>query len=81
MNIVQKSIEAKRELCKAEKTLRNFELVSKHLNYEITQLHAQALKSARTHLEKAEERVERVKDLVRAHIKVLKSKAALARKT
>jgi hypothetical protein len=81
MNIVQNSIEAKRELRKAEKTLRNFELVSEHLNSEITQLHAQGLKSARTHVEKAQERVERVKHLVRAHIKVLKAKAALARKT
>jgi hypothetical protein len=81
MNIVRNSIEAKRELRKAEKTLRNFELVSEHLNYEITHLHAQGLKSARTHVEKAQERVERVKDLVRTHIKVLKAKAALARKT
>jgi len=74
-------MEAKRELRGAEKTLRNFELVSESLNSEITQLHAQGLKSARAQVEKAQERVERAKDLVRAHIKVLKAKAALARKT
>jgi hypothetical protein len=44
MNIVQNSMKAKRELRKAVKPLRNFELVSEHLNAEITQLHAQGLK-------------------------------------
>ena len=41
MNIVQNAMEAKRELRKAEKMLRNFEILSKDLNTVIALLMSQ----------------------------------------
>ena len=79
MNIVQNRMEAQRELRKAEKTLRNFEIVSNSLSANIALLHAEGLKSARANLEMARKRVARAKELVRIHIKVLKAKAAKKR--
>lgn len=75
MNIVQNAMEAKRELRKAEKTLRNFEILSKDLNAEIAVLHELGLKSARTNLEMAQKRVVRAKKLVEIQIKLLKAQA------
>lgn len=80
MNIVQNRMEAGRELRKAEKTLRNFEIVSESLSSEIARLHAPGLKSARANVEIAKKRVARAKELVRIHIKLLKVKAKAAKK-
>ena len=79
MNIVQNRMEAGRELRKAEKTLRNFEIVSNSLSADIALLHAPRLKSARANLEMAKKRVARAKELGRIHIKLLKAKAAKKR--
>ena len=79
MNIVQNRMEAQRELRNAEKTLRNFEIVSNSLSANIALLHAPGLKSARANLEMAKKRVARAKELVRIHIKLLKAKAAKKR--
>jgi len=40
MNVVRNRIEAEHELCKAEKVLKNFELLSKSINAEIVRLHS-----------------------------------------
>lgn len=74
MNIVQNRMQAERELRKAQKTLRNFEIVSNCLRADIALLHAPGLKSARANLEMAKKRVARAKEFVRIHIKVLKAK-------
>ena len=79
MNIIQNRMEAQRELRNAEKTLRNFEIVSNSLSANIALLHAPGLKSARANLEMAKKRVARAKELVRIHIKLLKAKAAKKR--
>jgi hypothetical protein len=79
VNIVQNRMEAQRELRNAEKTLRNFEIVSNSLSANIALLHAPGLKSARANLEMAKKRVARAKELVRIHIKLLKAKAAKKR--
>jgi hypothetical protein len=75
VNIVQNAMEAQRELRKAEKTLRNFEILSKDLNTAIALLHEPGLKSARAQLEIAKDRVARSKELVKIHIKLLKGHA------
>ena len=75
MNIVQNAMEAQRELRKAEKTLRNFEILSKSISAEIALMHEPGLKSARAQLEIAKARVARSKELVKIHIKLLKGHA------
>lgn len=75
MNIVQNAMEAQRELRKAEKTLRNFEILSESLSAEIVRMHAPRLKSARANLEAAKNRVARAKESVKIHIKLLKAHA------
>jgi hypothetical protein len=77
MNIVQKRIAAERELVAAQKTLRNFDILSKGLNAEIARMHVPALKSARVQLEIAKKRFARAKELVQIRIKVLKASKAL----
>lgn len=73
MNVVRNRIEAERELRKAQKTLQNFEILSRGINAEITRLHSIRLKSARAELERAKQRVARAKELVRLRIKVIKT--------
>ena len=77
MTIVQNAMEAQHELRKAEKTLRNFEILSKDLNTEIARMHEPGLKSARAQLEIAKDSVARSKALVKIHIKLLNSHAKL----
>jgi hypothetical protein len=79
MNIVQNRMKAERDLRRAQKTLRNFEIVSKSLSSEIAQLHAPGLKTARANLEMAKKRVARAQELVRIQIRLLKAKAAKKR--
>lgn len=70
-------MEAKRELRKAEKMLRNFEILSKDLNTAIALLHEPGLKSARVQMERAKDRVARSKELVKIRINHLKVKAKI----
>jgi hypothetical protein len=46
LNIVKKTMDAKSELRKAEKTLQNFEMLSEDLNAVIALLHEPGLKRA-----------------------------------
>jgi hypothetical protein len=78
MNIVQNSMEAKRELRNAEKRLRNFELVSTGLSASMAQLHSLGLKAARASVASAQKRVALQKERVKNRIKLLKARAALA---
>jgi hypothetical protein len=78
MNIVQNRMAAERELRNAERTLRNFEILSKGLNTEIARMHTPALKSARVQMEIAKKRFARAKELVKIRIKRLKALRALS---
>jgi hypothetical protein len=71
-------MEAGRELRKAQKLLRNFEILSKSINTEIAQLHSIRLKSARAELEMAKRRVARAKQLVRLRIRVIRASHKLS---
>lgn len=75
MNVVRNRIEAERELRKAQKVLKNFEILSRGINAEIARLHSIRLKSARAELEMARQRVSRAKELVRVRIRVIRSPA------
>ncbi len=77
MNIVQNRMAAERELRSAQKTLSNFEILSKGLDAEIARMHAPKLKSARVQLEIAKKRFARAKELVKFRIKVLVASKAL----
>ena len=78
MNIVCNRMEAGRELRKAQKLLRNVEILSKSINTEIVQLHSIRLKSARAELEMANRRVARAKELVRLRIRVIRASHKLS---
>jgi hypothetical protein len=73
MNVVRNRIEAERELRKAQKVLKNFEILSKGINDEIARLHSIRLKSARRELERAMQRVSRAKKLVRLRIRLIRA--------
>ena len=73
MNVVRNRIVAERELRKAQKVLKNFEILSKGINAEITRLHSIQLKSASAELERAKQRVARAKELVRLRIRVIRN--------
>jgi hypothetical protein len=75
MSIVQKSMEAKRELRNAEKRLRNFELVSAGLSASMAQLHSLGLEAARASVASAEKRVALQKERVKSRIMLLKARA------
>lgn len=72
LNIVRNRVEAEREVRKAQKALRNFEILSKDLSAEIRRLHALGLKSARAELERAIQRVDRAKELVKLRIQEIR---------
>lgn len=76
MNVIRNRIEAERELRKAQKVLKNFEILSKSINAEIARLHSIGLKSARAELERAKQRVARAKELVRLRIRVIRGRYA-----
>ena len=74
MNTVRDRMEAERALRKANKLVKNFEILSADINSNIAQLHSIGLKAAISHLERANHRVERAKEMVRFRIQVLGSR-------
>ena len=79
MNTIQNRLDAGKQLRKAEKMAKTYEVLTADINSEIAKLHEIGLKSAVTELNRAKARVERVKELVRLRIKVLKAKSNLKR--
>jgi hypothetical protein len=74
VNTIQNRVEADRELLKATKMVKTYEMLTADINAEIAKLHLIGLKSAIRELEQAKERVARAKKLVRLRIKILRLK-------
>lgn len=75
MNVIHNRVEAERELRKAEKVLKNFEILCKGPDTGIASLHSIGLKSAHAELETAKRRVLRAKKLVRLRIQNIRHSA------
>jgi hypothetical protein len=74
MNVIQNRVEAERELSKATKMVKTYEMLTADLNTEIAKLHSIGLNSAVLELKRAKQRLARAKELVKIRIKMLKTK-------